>query len=75
VVSLFHALIQADPATSLGSSTSPASNDGYVLLAIAAAAVTLVGLATAVRTLLSRRVSTHRPPTLPGWEASRRRRR
>jgi hypothetical protein len=75
VFSLLQALAPVDPATSLGSSTSPTSNDGYVLLAIAAAAVTLVGLATAVRTLLSRRVSTHQPPTLPGWEAPRRRRR
>jgi hypothetical protein len=75
VLSFVATLIQSDPASSLGATGTASSNDGYVLLAVAAAAVTLVGLATAVRTLLSRRVSTHQPPTLPGWEAPRRRRR
>jgi hypothetical protein len=60
---------------SVDASTASTGNDGFVLLAIATAAVTLVALGTAVRTLFARRVTTQQPPGLPGWESPRRHRR
>lgn len=69
----------APPALALVQAADPSGaatgTDGFVLLALAAGAVILVGLATAIRTLLARRVTTHQPPGLPGWESPRRRRR